>query len=112
MTSAVWSGNNPSRSSATEALDYSIPPSQLFRDHIFGCFLRDATGMRVLDLIGEDNVMCESDYPHADTTWPDSVTIARDCMRHLPATTQHKLLRGNAERLYRFTPAAAPVAQV
>jgi hypothetical protein len=28
---------------------------------------------------------------------------------HLPEETQYKLLRGNAERLYRFAPAEPPV---
>ena len=87
----------------------TIDIRQTFRDHIYGCFLRDRTGMRVLDMIGEDNVMCESDYPHADTTWPDSVAIARECMAGLAPATQHKLLRANAEALYRFTPAPTPV---
>jgi hypothetical protein len=29
-------------------------------------------------------------------------------MKDLPPATQYKLLRGNAERLYRFTPADPP----
>ena len=87
----------------------TIDVRRVFREHIFGCFLEDRTGMQVLDLIGEDNVMCESDYPHADTTWPHSVKVARDCMQGLSEATQLKLLRGNAERLFRFTPAAIPV---
>jgi predicted TIM-barrel fold metal-dependent hydrolase len=90
----------------------NIDIRQVFRDHIFGCFLQDATGMRVLDLIGEDNVMCESDYPHADTTWPNSVKVARECMTGLPVETQYKLLRANAERLFRFTPAEPPASPV
>ena len=60
--------------------------------------------MEVLHRIGEDNVMCESDYPHADTTWPNSVKVARECMHALPESTQYKLLRANAEKLFRFTP--------
>ncbi len=87
----------------------TIDIRRVFREHIFGCFLQDRTGMQVLDLIGEDNVMCESDYPHADTTWPHSVKVARDCMQGLSEATQLKLLRGNAERLFRFTPAPIPV---
>jgi predicted TIM-barrel fold metal-dependent hydrolase len=87
----------------------TIDIRQTFRDHIYGCFLRDETGMRVIDLIGEDNLMCESDYPHADTTWPHSVAIARKSMQGLSDATQYKLLRGNAERLYRFRAAEAPV---
>ena len=85
-----------------------IDVQQVFRDHIYGCFLQDYTGMDVLHRIGEDNVMCESDYPHADTTWPNSVKVARDCMHGLPEATQLKLLRTNAEKLFRFTPAAFP----
>jgi predicted TIM-barrel fold metal-dependent hydrolase len=86
----------------------SIDVRAVFRDHIYGCFLQDYTGMDVLHRIGEDNVMCESDYPHADTTWPNSVKVARDCMHGLPESTQLKLLRSNAEKLFRFTPAPFP----
>ena len=42
----------------------TIDIRKVFREHIFGCYLEDRTGMQVLELIGEDNVMCESDYPH------------------------------------------------
>ena len=86
----------------------TIDIRQTFRDHIFGCFLRDDTGMRVIELIGEDNLMCESDYPHADTTWPHSVAVARKSMQGLSDETQYKLLRGNAERLFRFRAAEPP----
>jgi predicted TIM-barrel fold metal-dependent hydrolase len=91
--------------SGTAADVSSIDIQQVFRDHIYGCFLQDFTGMEVLHRIGEDNVMCESDYPHADTTWPNSVKVARDCMHALSDATQYKLLRANAEKLFRFTPA-------
>ncbi|MFD0850825.1 amidohydrolase family protein [Actinomadura adrarensis] len=53
--------------------------------------------------------MCETDYPHSDTTWPDSIQVIKNRIGHLPAGTQYKILRGNAERLYRFTPAEPPV---
>jgi len=79
-----------------------------FRDHVFGCFIEDGHAMRSLDDIGEDNVMVETDYPHTDSTWPDSIRIAREQMAHLSDETQYKLLRGNAERLFRFTPAEPP----
>jgi predicted TIM-barrel fold metal-dependent hydrolase len=73
-----------------------------FRDHVYGCFIDDIAGIHCLDLIGEDNVMCETDYPHSDTTWPHSIQSAMKLIGHLPKVTQHKLLRGNAERLFRF----------
>jgi hypothetical protein len=35
--------------------------------------------------------------------------MAKKQVGHLPPETQYKILRGNAERLYRFTPAQPPV---
>ena len=82
---------------------------ELFREHVFGCFIEDHHGIASLDEIGEDNVMCETDYPHSDSTWPNCITAVKKVIGHLPPETQYKLLRGNAERLYRFTPAEPPV---
>ncbi len=77
---------------------------QSFRDHIFGCFIEETAGLKCLDIIGEDNVMLETDYPHSDTTWPHCAEVAHKLLEGLPAATRHKILRGNAERLFRFTP--------
>jgi predicted TIM-barrel fold metal-dependent hydrolase len=72
---------------------------------VFGCFIDDVHGLQNLDVIGEDNVMIETDYPHADSTWPDSITLAQERLAGFPEATRYKILRGNAERLFRFTPA-------
>ena len=79
-----------------------------FRDHVFGCFIHDEHGIASIDEIGEDNIMCETDYPHSDSTWPDCIGTARSQIAHLAPDVQYKVLRGNAERLYRFTPAETP----
>jgi predicted TIM-barrel fold metal-dependent hydrolase len=63
----------------------------------------------MLDVIGEDNVMIETDYPHSDTTWPHSIKLAHERLAGLDPDVQYKILRGNAERLYHFTPAPPPV---
>ena len=42
-----------------------VRPSDLFREHIFGCFISDDTGIEVRHRIGVDNIMFESDYPHS-----------------------------------------------
>ena len=84
---------------------------QTFRDHVFGCFIEETAGLKCLDILGDDNIMVETDYPHTDTTWPDCIAVARKLVQGLPHETQYKILRGNAERLFRFTPAeplAAP----
>ncbi|KPM54359.1 amidohydrolase [Frankia sp. CcI49] len=86
----------------------TLDPWETFRRHIYGCFIDDAVGLANLQFIGEDNIMIETDYPHSDSTWPHSRKLARERMAHLPAETQYKILRGNAERLFRFTPAEPP----
>lgn len=80
-----------------------------FRDHVYGCMIEDAHAVASLGEIPEDNLMCETDYPHSDSTWPDSITVVKRIIGHLPPQTQYKILRGNAEKLYRFTPAEPPV---
>jgi predicted TIM-barrel fold metal-dependent hydrolase len=75
-----------------------------YHDHIFGCFLDDKAGLALLDVVGEDNVMVEVDYPHGDTTWPHSLKLMKERLVDLTPEQQYKILRGNAERLFNFTP--------
>ncbi len=42
------------------------PPSTYFARQVYGCFFSDRFGLENLADIGEDNVMFECDYPHAD----------------------------------------------
>lgn len=91
-------------------LDLSVPPSQLFREHVYGCFIDDIHGANSIDLIGVDNVMIETDYPHTDSSWPHSIEMAHKRLGHLSAEDQYKVLRGNAERVFNFTPAEPPAA--
>ena len=91
------------KGSASFDLDTDI--RQLFRDHVFGTFIEDMAGLRLLDIIGEDNVMLECDYPHSDSTWPDTVSLAGKWLGDLPDEVQHKITVANAERVYDFTAA-------
>ena len=83
---------------------------QTFADHVFGCFIEDQAGLNNIDFIGVDNVMFETDYPHSDSTWPNSIGFARKHLERFSEADQYKILRGNAERLYQFTPAEPPRA--
>jgi predicted TIM-barrel fold metal-dependent hydrolase len=79
-------------------------PSAYFRQHVYGCFIDDPIGARLLDVIGVDNVMAETDYPHGDSTWPHSHERLVAHISHLPPEDQYKIARGNAERLFSFIP--------
>ena len=107
-----FGGNGVEGAHAINQADvFAIDIYRDYREHFYGCFIDDATGLGMLDIVGEDNVMIEADYPHSDTTWPDSITLARQRLEAagLSDEVQYKILRGNAERLYHFTPSLPPV---
>lgn len=75
------------------------PPSEYYREHIYGCFFDDAHGIKNLDAVGVDNVTFETDYPHSDSTWPHSLKVAMDILAGLDDETIYKIVRGNAIRM-------------
>jgi predicted TIM-barrel fold metal-dependent hydrolase len=77
-------------------------PSEIFRDHIFGCFISDNAGLHNLDLIGEDNVMFEGDYPHSDSNWPHARKMLEESLAELPDDVARKISEGNARKLFNF----------
>lgn len=77
----------------------SQPPSTYYYRQIFGCFFSDRFGLQSLEQCGVDNVTFEIDYPHSDSTWPNSRQVAEDMMADLPADVVTKLVRGNAIRM-------------
>jgi predicted TIM-barrel fold metal-dependent hydrolase len=74
-------------------------PSTYYYKHVFGCFFRDRHGIDSLDVVGVDNVTFETDYPHTDSTWPDTKTIAEGYMAGLADDVVFKIMRGNALRM-------------
>jgi hypothetical protein len=72
------------------------PPSTYYRRQVYGCFFRDQHGIESLDSIGVDHVTFETDYPHSDSTWPDTKQIAEEMFADLDDATTHKIVRGNA----------------
>jgi predicted TIM-barrel fold metal-dependent hydrolase len=63
--------------------------------------IEDDSAFHQLDVIGEDKVMVETDYPHFDSTWPESQAMIRRECSHLPAATVQKVCFENAARVYR-----------
>jgi len=75
------------------------PPSTYYYRQVFGCFFRDRHGLESLDRVGVDNITFETDYPHTDSTWPDTKEVAEKMMGDLPADAIRKIVRGNAIRM-------------
>jgi predicted TIM-barrel fold metal-dependent hydrolase len=75
------------------------PPSTYYYRQIYGCFFRDHHGIESLDVVGVDNVTFETDYPHTDSTWPDTKSVAEELMAGVPQDAVDKIMRGNAIRM-------------
>ena len=82
---------------------------QVLRNHVYGCFIDDDVGAdAAIPYMTPDNLMCESDYPHSDSSWPHSIRLMQKQLGHLPVQDQIKILRTNAERVFEFVPAPFP----
>jgi predicted TIM-barrel fold metal-dependent hydrolase len=77
------------------------PPSSYYYGRIFGCFTADRVGLANLDAVGAENICFETDYPHTDTTWPNSKEYVEKMIADsgIDDETAYKVLRGNAIRM-------------
>jgi predicted TIM-barrel fold metal-dependent hydrolase len=75
------------------------PPSTYYYRQVFGCFFKDRHGLESLARVGVDNITFETDYPHTDSTWPETKQIATDMMSDLDDDAIYKIVRGNAIRM-------------
>ena len=85
-------------------LDHLLPerPSAYVAGRIYGCVVDDEFGIRSRDSIGIDQITFETDYPHTDSTWPDSVEHASRMLAGLTPEEVKKVVRDNAIRLFRL----------
>jgi predicted TIM-barrel fold metal-dependent hydrolase len=95
----VWAENRAWGGVADKVL---VPPSQAYREHVFGCFFDDPHGLASIEAIGVDTITFETDYPHSDSTWPDTLEVAQRIMKDLDDETIYKIVRGNAIRMLRL----------
>jgi predicted TIM-barrel fold metal-dependent hydrolase len=79
-------------------------PDDVVRRNFWFGSIDDPSAFRMLDLIGDDHIMVESDYPHGDSTWPDTQRLLRSNLGHLDHRTIQKIAYGNAAALYRHAP--------
>jgi predicted TIM-barrel fold metal-dependent hydrolase len=78
----------------------SLPkaPSSYIPGRIYGCIFDDEIGLANRDVIGMDQICFETDYPHADSTFPRSKEVCTEiCTKAgLDDDEIYKLVRGNA----------------
>ena len=71
-------------------------PTQIFRDHILCCFIKETVGPELLHHFNLDHVFWESDYPHSDGTWPYAPEELLKTLDGLDDATINKISHENA----------------
>jgi len=77
-------------------------PSDFFHRNVLLSFQEDDIGIRLRDVIGVDNMMWGSDYPHSESTFPQSRKILEQILAGVPEEEQAKIVGGNTGHLYHF----------
>jgi predicted TIM-barrel fold metal-dependent hydrolase len=75
-------------------------PSTFWSEQFHATFEDDLAGMRTLDLLGVHTVMWASDYPHPDSTWPESREVVDKHFQGLPDEDKERITWRNAAELY------------
>lgn len=77
-----------------------LHPSEIFKRQVWVSFTDDAVAMSQLKFFGDDKLMWASDYPHPDSSFPNSWEVVQAQMAHLSEETKLQLTRTNAAKLY------------
>ena len=81
-------------------------PTQIFKDHLLVCFIKETVGPELISHFNIDNVCWESDYPHSDSTWPDAPEELIKTLDGLSDEQINKISHQNAMAHYQFDPFA------
>jgi predicted TIM-barrel fold metal-dependent hydrolase len=82
--------------------EFTQRPSEYFARQVYSCFwFEEHAPQRLLDLIGEDNVLFETDYPHPVCLYGNVREKIEAGLRQAKPAVRRKLLFENAARLYK-----------
>jgi len=91
----------------------SVHPIEVLKNNFYYCAIEFGSGMDMHERIGIDHIMVESDYPHADSSWPNTQEGLRAALAGFTPEQIRKITWENASKLFRFdvSQAALQLAQ-
>ena len=78
-----------------------VRPADVMRRNFWFCTIDDPSTIDTRHRIGVENVMIEVDYPHGDSTWPDTQGVIERCWGHIPENELRLMTHANAAELFR-----------
>lgn len=77
-----------------------LKPSEYFRRNMAVTFMDDELGLTMRDLIGVENILWSTDFPHPATTWPNSQAIVERQFADVSPADRELITSANAARIY------------
>ena len=75
-------------------------PRDVWRRQFYATIEDDLPAILTRELIGLQNLMWGSDYPHVDSTWPCSQQVLDEIFEGVPEAERQQITRTNVEQLY------------
>jgi predicted TIM-barrel fold metal-dependent hydrolase len=85
-----------------QLIDFDTRPSDLFKQHFWGCFIDDEHGVANRHSVGVDRIMVEIDYPHSDSNWPNSRKRVAEVLAHVPDDECALIVEENARKMLNY----------
>jgi len=85
-----------------ERPDLKLLPSEYFKRNVYACYWFEQTAPRhLIDAVGVDNILFETDFPHPTSLYGDDVHRCIETgLASCNEETKRKILWGNAKKLY------------
>jgi len=87
-----------------------LSPSDVLLRNFWFCTLDNPSSFCQTDRIGVDNILWEVDYPHADTSWPDTQEAVRRQLTGMAQSDRERITWKNAAELFDFPVPASVIA--
>jgi predicted TIM-barrel fold metal-dependent hydrolase len=77
-------------------------PSEYFFENVYLTFQDDWAAFRSVDMLNHKRLLWASDFPHSDSTWPNSQQVIAEQTKHLTPDQRASILRDNVRELYKL----------
>ncbi|HVN90141.1 MAG TPA: amidohydrolase family protein [Candidatus Binataceae bacterium] len=75
-------------------------PSEYFREHIYMTFQDDWVAFQAKEMLNPKRLMWANDFPHSDSTWPNSQSLLKKHAQNLTAQEKDWIMHDNVAEFY------------
>jgi predicted TIM-barrel fold metal-dependent hydrolase len=90
----------------TSFLPAGMSPTDVWRKNFLACYITEPSGLNNRDRLGIDTIAWECDYPHSDSTWPNSPEMLKEELDACECTDEEidKITFANAAKFFGWDP--------